>query len=136
MAKNLEKRKREFSVPIKNVTVETTNKSDSDKYDIRIKDSYIVSPQKDTPFESNFEEIRISDVTTNISDIDENIDSGEHKNPIILKNENIIPSGISGIESVMVEVAIPDITVNLSNKDTKVETTTTSITPTSIVLAP
>lgn len=36
-----------------------------------------VSPWKDTNVESNFEEIRILDVTLNVSDADANINFGE-----------------------------------------------------------
>lgn len=118
------------------------NESDNDKSDIQIDDPYIASSRKDTPIKLNFEEIRIPDVTANVYDTGENIDSGEHQNPIIPKKTNLIPSGVSGTDSVMDEVEIPDITVNLSNEDKivnmdegilAIETLTSSIISTSII---
>ena len=77
---------------------ETVNESDSDRSEIRIKYYFLVSPRKDTPVKSNFEEIWISNVTINLSDTGVNVASGEHQTPIIHEMVKVIPFGVSGYQ--------------------------------------
>lgn len=107
-------------VQFEKLNVDTKNDSHSDDSDTRIEDSFHVSPQKDTPIKSIFEETRILDVTTHVADMGKNIDSGEQKPINIYYKATIIPSGVSHTKSIREEVETPDINAHLSDKDTNV----------------
>ena len=78
---NINKRKNEHAeVQFEEVIFKIENESDSNRSNIQIEDSCNGSPRKDIPIKSTFEETRIPDVTTNISDTCVNIDSGAQPN--------------------------------------------------------
>lgn len=81
------------------MNIDTENGSDSDMSDIQIKESYIVSPRKDTPVKSTFKETRIPSVTINVSNTDANINSGDQQQTIIPHKALVKPFGVSNTDS-------------------------------------
>lgn len=94
VAQQIKKRKHDqVRVALENVKGDTGNGSDSDMSDIRIEDSYIGSPRKDTPIKSTFEETRHLGVTVNVFDTDININSSDQQQITIPEKTLVKPSG-------------------------------------------
>lgn len=73
--------------------------SDSERFDVRIEDSFIGSPRRDSYVESNLEETRDTDFNVNIYDMDTNINWNDQQNINIPEKETVKPSGVSNTES-------------------------------------
>lgn len=101
-----------------NVTLEPNY--DSEGTEDALHGSFHVSPRKDTPVKSIFEETSNSDVNANISNVNANINSCEQTITSLPEKTIVTPPKVLHSKSNMEEDETLNINENLSNKDVNV----------------
>lgn len=90
--------------PMENFTFETDR--DSEDTDDALYKNFHISPRKHTSIKLTFGETSTPNVTTNISNMDTNINSGEQPSTSILEKTKVTPPEFSHSESMKPQISL------------------------------